>query len=106
MGVSCQLRNSSRGASEFRLKSRWLLVFAGVRCGWHHLPHRLAGQHHNDEFRVDPYGPKTAFGLGMIHGVGGETGNQALLIAAVGGAVAKAWHCERKAVIIETCDDA
>jgi high-affinity nickel-transport protein len=32
------------------------------------------------------YGPKTAFGVGMIHGVGAETGTQVLLIAAIGGA--------------------
>ena len=34
------------------------------------------------------YGPKTAFGVGMIHGIGAETGTQVLLIAAVGGAAA------------------
>ena len=32
------------------------------------------------------YGPRSAFGTGMIHGVGAETGSQALLIASVGGA--------------------
>lgn len=75
-----------RGEGEFRLKSRWMLVFAGVRHGWHRLQHALAGEHHDDEFHVDQYGPKTAFGVGMIHGIGAETGSQALLIAAVGGA--------------------
>jgi hypothetical protein len=40
---------------------------------------------------VDPvetisYGPRTAFAVGMIHGIGAETGSQVLLIAAVGGA--------------------
>jgi high-affinity nickel-transport protein len=32
------------------------------------------------------YGPKTAFGVGMIHGIGAETGTQVLIIAAIGGA--------------------
>lgn len=75
-----------RGKGEFRLRSRWMLVFAGVRHAWHRLQHALAGQHHHEEFRVDQYGAKTALGVGMIHGVGAETGSQALLIAAVGGA--------------------
>ena len=35
---------------------------------------------------MSSYGPKTAFGVGMIHGIGAETGTQVLLIAAVGGA--------------------
>src|SRR5438445_174156 len=30
-------------------------------------------------------GPKTAFGVGMIHGIGAETGSQALLLAGVAG---------------------
>ena len=35
---------------------------------------------------MSSYGNRTAFGVGMIHGVGAETGSQVLLIAAVGGA--------------------
>ena len=35
---------------------------------------------------MSSYGKRTAFGVGMIHGVGAETGTQVLLIAAVGGA--------------------
>ena len=35
---------------------------------------------------MSSYGPRTAFGVGMIHGIGAETGSQVLLIAAVGGA--------------------
>ena len=37
---------------------------------------------------MSSYGPRTAFGVGMIHGIGAETGTQVLLIAAVGGAAA------------------
>ena len=78
-----------RGEGDFRLKSRWMLVFAGVRHAWHLLQHRLAGRHHDEVFRVDQYGPKTAFGVGMIHGIGAETGSQVLIIAAVGGAASQ-----------------
>ena len=35
---------------------------------------------------MSSYGPKTALAVGMIHGIGAETGSQVLLIAAVGGA--------------------
>ena len=76
-----------RGGGEFRLQSRWMLVFAGVRHGWHRARHALTGRpDHHEALRVDQYGPRTAFGVGLIHGVGAETGSQALLIAAVGGA--------------------
>jgi hypothetical protein len=35
---------------------------------------------------MSSYGRGTSFGVGMIHGIGAETGTQALLIASVGGA--------------------
>src|SRR5260370_11454484 len=57
-----------RGEADFQLRSRWMLVFAGVRHGWHLLQHRVVGQPHRAEFRVEQYGPRTAFGVGMIHG--------------------------------------
>ena len=41
---------------------------------------------HVEPLEMSSYGPRTAFGVGMIHGVGAETGTQVLLIAAVGGA--------------------
>jgi high-affinity nickel-transport protein len=75
-----------RGDADFQLRSRWMLLFAAIRHGWHWLQHKVGGHEHNPDFRVDQYGPRTAFGIGMIHGVGAETGSQVLLIAAVGGA--------------------
>jgi high-affinity nickel-transport protein len=35
---------------------------------------------------MSSYGIRTAFGVGLIHGIGAETGTQVLLIAAIGGA--------------------
>jgi high-affinity nickel-transport protein len=78
-----------RGGPEFQLRSRWMLLFAAIRHGWHWLQHKVGGHEHNPSLRVDQYGPRTAFGIGMIHGVGAETGSQVLLIAAVGGAAAQ-----------------
>jgi hypothetical protein len=75
-----------RHGAEFRLRSRWMLVFDGVRRGWRRLQAAIHGHDHVDPVEASSYGPRTAFGIGMIHGIGAETASQALLIAAVGGA--------------------
>jgi high-affinity nickel permease len=76
----------ARGSESFRMRSRWMLLFDGVRYSWRRLQARLHGHEHVEPLEMSSYGPKTAFGVGMIHGVGAETGSQVLLIAAVGGA--------------------
>ncbi|MGH2475815.1 MAG: hypothetical protein ACRDIL_11170 [Candidatus Limnocylindrales bacterium] len=76
----------ARGGESFRLRSRWMLVFDGVRYAWRRLQARLHGHEHVEPLEMSSYGTRTAFGVGMIHGIGAETGTQVLLIAAVGGA--------------------
>jgi ABC-type nickel/cobalt efflux system permease component RcnA len=76
----------ARGGESFRLRSRWMLVFDGVRYGWRHLQARIHGHEHVEPLEMSSYGARTAFSVGMIHGIGAETGTQVLLIAAVGGA--------------------
>jgi hypothetical protein len=76
----------ARGGEAFRLRSRWMLVFAGIRLGWRRLQARIHGHEHVEPLEMSSYGARTSFGVGMIHGVGAETGSQALLIASVGGA--------------------
>ncbi len=76
----------ARHGTEFRLRSRWMLVFSSVRYAWRWLVARLHGHEHVDPVEASSYGPKTAFGVGLIHGIGAETGTQVLIIAAVGGA--------------------
>jgi len=118
-----------RHGREFRMRSRWMLIFEGVRRAyrrvrpafvatdhepvhvheggdsiavavaedipvseWHHGHHGRPGHHHHDHPEPDAfmnYGRRTAFLVGMIHGVGAETPTQLLLfvtIAGVGGA--------------------
>lgn len=75
-----------RNGAEFRLRSRWMLVFDGIRYAWRRFQARLHGHEHVAPLEMSSYGLRTAFGVGMIHGIGAETGSQALLIAAVGGA--------------------
>jgi len=74
-----------RGEGEFRMRSRWMLVFDGVRYAWDRLQGRIHGHRHEPIAHASQYGPKTAFGVGMIHGIGAETGSQALLLAGVAG---------------------
>ena len=76
----------ARGGERFRLRSRWMLVFDGVRYGWRRFQAWLHGHEHVEPLEMSSYGTRTAFGVGMIHGIGAETGSQALLIASVGGA--------------------
>jgi high-affinity nickel-transport protein len=74
-----------RGKGEFRLRSRWMLIFDFVRYGWDALQARIHGHEHRPSVHATQYGPKTAFGVGMIHGIGAETGSQALLLAGIAG---------------------
>jgi high-affinity nickel permease len=84
--VFYSLYQYARHGTEFRLRSRWMLVFAWVRHAWRWLAARLHGHTHVEPVEMSSYGMRTAFGVGLIHGIGAETGTQVLLIAAIGGA--------------------
>jgi hypothetical protein len=84
--VFVTLYHYARYGGEFRLRSRWMLVFAGFQNVWRRVQARIHGHDHVDPVEAASYGPRTAFGVGMIHGIGAETASQVLLIAAVGGA--------------------
>ena len=75
-----------RHGTEFRLRSRWMLVFSWMRYSWRWFGAKIHGHDHVEPVEMTAYGSRTAFGVGMIHGVGAETGSQVLIIAAVGGA--------------------
>ena len=74
----------------FRLQSRWMLLFRTFRRAYHWLERRLAGHVHADHEHHQPesegYGAGAAYGIGMLHGIGAETGTQVLLFATVAGA--------------------
>jgi len=115
-----------RRGEDFRMRSRWMLLFSGVRAGrrWirskvhggelveieHSHEHALAatvsgaggervsrsehrhGHRHVGVMPDDPfaeYAPRTAFGVGMIHGIGAETPTQLLIFLTVVGAGGK-----------------
>jgi hypothetical protein len=73
---------------EFRIRSRWMLVFAGVGNAWNWTRSRL-GKHEHKHAHPQEYTARSAFGIGLIHGIGAETGTQALIIATAVGATSK-----------------
>lgn len=75
-----------RGQGEFKMRSRWMIVFAGVRNLYERLRAKVFGRPREHVHTSQSYGVRTAFGIGMIHGVGAETGTQALVIATAVGA--------------------
>jgi high-affinity nickel-transport protein len=84
--VFVSLYQYARYGREFRLRSRWMIVFDGVRYAWRRLQARLHGHEHAEPLEMSAYGPRTSFAVGMIHGIGAETGTQVLIIASIGGA--------------------
>jgi high-affinity nickel-transport protein len=111
-----------RHGREFRMRSRWMLIFSGARSmyrfarraigggagatesepvhvhdehgvalavadqvpvsEWHHGHHGRRGHHHHEHPEPDAfmnYSAKTAFVVGMVHGVGAETPTQVLI---------------------------
>jgi high-affinity nickel-transport protein len=117
----------ARHGREFRMRSRWMLIFAGVSrltrrlrpnsepdhdhespvhvhtgegtlavaddipvSDWHHGHHGRPGHHHHKHPEADEpfanYGRRTAFAVGMIHGVGAETPTQLLIFLTAAGA--------------------
>lgn len=82
-----------RGEGEFRIRSRWMLVFAGVRRVGRRLRRALPGtEHHNAHehpHEPDQYGVGTSYSIGLLHGIGAETGTQVLIIGTAVGAASK-----------------
>jgi high-affinity nickel permease len=87
--VFVSLYQYARHGRPFRLRSRWMLVFDSIRYSWRRFQAGLHGHEHVDPMEMSSYGVRTAFGVGMIHGIGAETGTQVLLITAIGGAASQ-----------------
>ena len=76
-----------RGKGQIKLQSRWMLLISLVRKVNAKLRNNSSRKNElEDNEQAMAYGWRTAFGIGMIHGIGAETGTQVLLIAALGGA--------------------
>jgi len=75
-----------RSGDEFRIRSRWMLLFAGFRNLIGRLRARIRGEEFHEHPRSDQYGVRTAYAVGLIHGIGAETGTQVLIIGTAVGA--------------------
>jgi high-affinity nickel-transport protein len=98
----------ARQGRNFRMRSRWMLVFdwaRGVRQrvgvarsdqqggvlvdggeDLAHHPHPHPHEHLMPDAPVGGYGQRTAFGVGMLHGVGAETPTQVVIFLTAAGA--------------------
>jgi cytochrome c biogenesis protein CcdA len=79
-----------RYGRDFRLQSRWMVLIALARNGLGRLRSCITGEPRAHHHEITQYGPGTAFGIGVLHGIGAETGSQALLLAGAVGATAQA----------------
>jgi cytochrome c biogenesis protein CcdA len=78
-----------RYGRDFRLQSRWMVLIALARNGLARIRSRITGEPAAHHHEITQYGPGTAFGIGVLHGIGAETGSQALLLAGAVGATAQ-----------------
>ena len=80
-----------RDPDHFMLKSRWMLLFGAARTGGRWVRSKLTGRTYVAvEHTHSYYGAGASTGIGMIHGIGAETGSQALIIAGAVGATSAA----------------
>lgn len=74
-----------RYGRDFKMKSRWMLVFDAIKFGYHRLLHNFDLTHEHREKNQRSYEPKNTFVIGMIHGVGAETPTQIAALATLVG---------------------
>lgn len=70
----------------FKLRSRWMLLFEWAEIGYHKLMSGLTGVEVEHTPHQRNYGFTTAFLIGIVHGIGAETPTQVLLFIAADGA--------------------
>lgn len=66
----------TRDGKNFKMRSRWMLVLDAISTGYHKLLHNFEFSHPHHTLREEKYGPATAAGIGLIHGIGAETPTQ------------------------------
>jgi len=71
---------------DFRMRSRWSLIGSGLARAYRRMMSRMTGKPAPEKLpRPSSYGPASAYAIGLIHGIGGETPTQILLfLLAVG----------------------
>ena len=77
----------SRNKGRLVMRSRWMLLFDVVKTGYRKVtgrPSHAPGDLNGNKPRE--YGSGASLSIGVVHGIGAETGSQALLLAAAAGA--------------------
>ncbi len=71
---------------QFRMQSRWVLIASGVLRAYERAVLRITGGiRKHREINLKVAGPASAYTIGIIHGIGGETPTQLLLFILAGG---------------------
>jgi high-affinity nickel-transport protein len=73
---------AARTSSELKIQSRWMLLISAYK---RYFGRSLGRPSKHDSANITGW---SSFTIGVLHGLGAETGTQVLLIAAVGGASA------------------
>ena len=71
---------------DYKMKSRWMMIFALIHKLYNYIHNKLSHKHNHPHLSsTDTYGTKTAFSVGLIHGIGAETPTQVLLFVSAAG---------------------
>lgn len=81
--ISYSLWQFSLGKQDFRMRSRWMLLLNAAKST--RLRAKLQECEHEHP-QLGCCGPRSALIMGLIHGIGAETGTQVLLLTTVSGA--------------------
>ena len=77
----------SRNQGKLVLRSRWMLIFDVARAGYRKVTRKtVPAEQEGTRGARREYGSGASVSIGVIHGIGAETGSQALLLAAAAGA--------------------
>ena len=76
----------TRNRGRLVLRSRWMLIFDLAKTGYRKLLRKPALLAAPEDKKRREYGSGASVSIGVVHGIGAETGSQALLLAAVAGA--------------------
>ena len=79
----------ARDGQNFKMRSRWMLIFDWAEIGYHKLVGKLTGEEVERPERPRNYGVASAYLIGLIHGIGAETPTQVLLFIAAAGAAGR-----------------
>lgn len=70
----------------FKMKSRWMAIFAVINKVYSFVYKKISHKHHHPHVASgQSYSSKTAFSIGVIHGIGAETPTQVLLFVSAAG---------------------